>query len=1104
MKSRVMGGLLCLLLVAVVAQTEEGTKLLRFPDIYGDQVVFSYGGDLWLASTSGGTASRLTAHPGQELFARFSPDGKWIAFTGQYDGDEQVYVVPSTGGEPTRLTWYPAVGPLPPRWGYDQQVYGWTPDGEQVLFRSLRDAGGGVETKVYTVPRTGGLPKALPMPNSGAADFSPDGSKVVYSPLFRDFRHWKRYQGGWAQDLFIFDLASYDSEPVSPSIRTERDPMWIGDKIYFVSDRDDRLNIYSFDTNNGTVVQITHSDLWDVRWPSTDNQSRIVYELDGQLHILDINTGSDKAIVVTVPDDGLWKRPRHISVGDDISDFDVSPEGERAVFVARGDVFTVPIEKGPTRNLTRSSGADDRDAAWSPNGKHIAYISDASGEDEIWIIDQAGNGEATKVSSGHEAQLRSPLWSPDSTHIAFSDKDGKLFVVMVADGTEIEVADDIYGQMFDYEWSPDSGHLAFSLNNETGFSRVFIWNASGGEPHQVTSDLFSSYAPAWGTGGDYLFFISERHYVPQISDLEWNYAGNQRDGIYTLALRKDVKPLFPPESDEVKLDEKKKDDTDNADDKKASKKGKGDDKAEKKDEKKPVVIDFNGLGDRIMRVPVDPDNYTGLAAIEGHLLYSTAGPRFYGRSNLKTRKLYIFSIEDRENSEIVASGLQGWAVTTDGEKVLVQTEKGFALHDAKMKGGETKIVSTKGLEMDLVPTEEWEEIFDEAWRRFRDFFYVENMHGYDWVAIREQYRPLLEHVANRSDLNYVLTEMVSELNSGHTYIVGGDFEIPDRAPVGLPGALFELDEEAGLYRIASIYRGNNAEEKYRSPLTEVGVDAKVGDYVLAIDGVKLKGDDNPYRLLQYKTDPVTLVLNSSPSQTGARETTYEPIRSEQSLRYLGWVLGNYDKVTKMTDGKVGYLHIPDMGEDGIAEWIKWFYPQIRKQGLVVDVRGNGGGNVSQWIIERLDTKLLGTRFGRTYDPALTYPGTVFHGHMACLLSETSASDGDIFPYYFREAGLGPLIGKRSWGGVVGSNFTPLIDGGSVFVPRSATNDTEGNYIIEGIGVKPDIEVENDPKSVIEGRDPQLERAVAVILDAIEKDPMVLPTRPPDPVKTPGS
>jgi tricorn protease len=1098
-----MGGLLCLVLAAAGVQADEGTRLLRFPDIHGDEVVFSYGGDLWLASTDGGTARRLTAHPGQELFARFSPDGESVAFTGQYDGDEQVYIVPTAGGEPTRLTWYPAVGPLPPRWGYDHQVYGWTPDGEAVLFRSLRDAGGGVETKLYTVPRTGGLPEALPMPNSGAGDFSPDGSKMVYSPLFRDFRHWKRYEGGWAQDLFIFDLATYEVEPVSHTVRTERDPMWIGDKIYFASDRDDRLNLYSFDPDSGAVDQITSSDLWDVRWPSTDNISRIVYELNGQLHILNVETGDDRAITITVPDDGLWKRPRRISVADDMSGFDVSPKGERAVIVARGEVFTVPIEKGPTRNLTRSSGSDDRAATWSPDGKYIAYISDATGEDEIWIIDQAGKGEARKVTSGHTAQLRNPLWAPDSKHIAFADIYGKLFVVTVADGAEVEVADDIYGQMFDYEWSPDSGHLAFSLNNVPGMSRVFIWSVTGGEPRQVTSDLFDSYAPVWGAEGDYLYFISERYYAPQISNLEWNYAGNQRDGIYALALRKDVKPLFPPESDEVEIEEEKDEETAGTEEKKGDKKSKKDDEAEKKAEKKPVAIDFAGLGDRVMPVPVGPDNITALAAIEGHLLYSTSGPNFYGRSNAKTRKLHIYSLEDREGAEIVKSGLRAWLVTADGKKVLARTGKGLELIDAKMKGGESKPVSTQGLEMDLVPTEEWEEIFDEAWRRFRDWFYAENMHGYDWVAIREQYRPQLEHVAHRSDLNYVLSEMVSELNAGHTYIMGGEWEVPERAPVGLPGATFELDEDAGLYRIAVIYRGHNEETKYRSPLTEVGVDAKVGDYVLAIDGIELKGDDNPYRLLQYKTDPVTLTLNSAPDTGGARETTYEPLRSEASLRYLRWVLRNYDKVTEMTDGKVGYLHIPDMGAPGIAEWIKWFYPQIRKQGLVVDARGNGGGNVSQWIIERLDSKLLGTRFGRTYDPPGTYPGTVFYGHMACLVSETSASDGDIFPYYFREAGLGPLIGKRSWGGVVGGSTLPLVDGG-VFVPRSATNDVDGNYIIEGHGVEPDIEVENDPKSVIEGRDPQLERAVAEILAAMERDPKVLPTRPADPVKTPGS
>ncbi len=568
-----------------------------------------------------------------------------------------------------------------------------------------------------------------------------------------------------------------------------------------------------------------------------------------------------------------------------------------------------------------------------------------------------------------------------------------------------------------------------------------------------------------------------------------------------MALRKDVKPLLPPQSDEVKIEG---DDDEAEDDKKADKKADKDGKDDKKakDEKpEPIVIDFNGLASRVIRIPVEGENYNSLAAIEGHLLYGSNSAFFYGRGG-RSSQLHIFSFEDRKASKLVDSNVRGWALSANGKKILVSAKGGLKLYDAKPKAGEPKAVSTSNLKMDLVPAEEWAEVFDEAWRRFRDYFYVDNMHGYDWKAIGEQYRAQLEHVAHRSDLNYVISEMISELGAGHTYVTGGDYEIPKRAKVALPGALFEVDPDSGLYRIARIYRGHNEETKYRSPLTEVGVNISAGAYLLAIDGKKLLATDNPYRLLQNKTDPVTFTVNSTPSLEGAREESFEAVTRESSLRYLQWVLANYDKVTEMTDGRVGYMHIPDMGGDGAAEFIKWFYPQIRKEGFVVDVRGNGGGNISQWIIERLDSKLLGTRFSHTSDIPTTYPGTVFHGHLACLLSETSASDGDIFPHYFRAAGLGPLIGKRSWGGVVGGGGTGLIDGGSVFVPRSSTNNAEGEYIIEGYGVNPDIEVENDPKSVIEGQDKQLERAVAEILAAMERDPKSLPTRPADPIKTP--
>jgi len=1094
-----------LILATTVVADDGGTRLLRYPDIHGDTVVFAYGGDLWTASTDGGNASRLTAHPGQEVFPRFSPDGQWIAFTGQYDGDEQVYVIPSTGGEPKRLTWYPAQGPLPPRWGYDNLVFGWTRDGGAVLFRSLRDAGGGSEGRLYTVPLTGGLPTALPMPTSGAGDFSPDGTRMVYSPLFRDFRHWKRYQGGWAQNLYLFDLASSEITPIAHSARTERDPMWIGDTVYFVSDRDDRLNLFKADPTTGEVEQLTTHDPWDLRWPATDHQSRIVYELNGQLRIFDVATTSDEALTITVPDDGLWKRTKRISVAQNVRDYSLSPKGERALFVARGDIFSAPIEKGRTRNLTRSPGVHDRVASWSPDGAHIAYISDASGEDELWIVDQNATEPARQLTDGHSARLFDLAWSPKGDRIAFNDYLGRLSVVTVDGGVETLVADDIRGAIGDFEWSPHGGHLAFSLRNDAGISRIHIWSVATGELHQATSDYFSSTNPAWSPDGDYLFYVSERSYVPQISNLEWNYAGNRRDGIFGVALRKDVEPLFPPENDEVSV---KKDDDEDADEEKPNgkkDKGKKDDDSDEDngdEEKAPITIDFDGIDERVMRVPVDADNYTGMAAVEDHLVYATTPPFFYGPISGGDAILHIYSLEDREASELLAD-FQGGALSADGKKFLTRAGGGFKLYDVKTGGGKPKSVLTSGLEMDLDPVAEWEAIFNETWRLFRDYFYVENMHGYDWQALGDQYRTWLPHVAHRSDLNYVLSEMVSELNIGHTYVAGGDFEIPDRAPAGLPGARFELDEDADRYRVASIFRGQNEEPKYRSPLTEVGVDLSVGDYILAIDGIPLEGSDNPYRLLQHLTGSVVLTANSSPETEGAREVTYVPIRSESSLLYLDWVLGNLDRVTEMTDGKVGYFHIPDMGPDGIAEFIKWFYPQIRKEGLVVDVRGNGGGNVSAMIIERLNREVMGTRFGRTSDLPGTYPREAYHGNMVCLISETSASDGDIFPHYFREAGLGPIIGKRTWGGVVGGGNIGLIDGGAVFVPRSATNDRDGEYIIEGIGVAPDIEVTNDPASVLAGSDPQLERGIAEVLKAMEADPKKLPERPADPVKTPG-
>jgi tricorn protease len=1098
-------------LVALAAPAAAQTKLLRFPDIHGDRVAFVYAGDVWTASADGGPAVRLTTHPGQELFPKFSPDGQWIAFTGQYDGDEQVYVIPTAGGAPKQLTYYPANGPLPPRWGYDNQVYDWTADGKSVLFRSMRDGWELSDTQLFLVSVDGGLPTALPMPTSGAGDFSPDGKSVVYSPLTRDFRSWKRYQGGWAQDLFIFDLASHDVRRVTDDPRTDRDPMWIGDTIYFASDRSGTLNLYAYDTGSGDTRELTSSTRWDVRWPSDDGAGRIVYELGGELEVLDLASGQSRRLAIDVPTDALPTRPSRISVADDVEDFGLSPKGERALFAARGDVFTVPIENGPVRNLTHSSGAHDKAAAWSPDGSKIVYVSDASGEEELYLVNQDGSGEPEQLTTDLAMMLYQPVWSPDSTKLAFSDKEGRLRVLTVGDRSLRQIADSPAGPIGDAAWAPDSAHLAFSMPDATGFSSLYVWSQNDGETRRVTAEIFHEFAPAWGPKGDYLFYLSDRSFAPQIGSFEFNYVVDRESGIYALALRDDVEPLLPPESDEVTIDgedeEDEKEETATEPMKRpSSASAESNDKAEDEEDEKeaaePIRIDWDGLAERVVQIPVPFENYQFVAAAPGKLVYAEGDPFYYGRSDGPGGvRVHTFDLAERE-AKMLADNVQGGDLSEDGKKLLVRQPGGYKLYD--LSGGEPKPVSTDGLEVWRDPKAEWAQIFGEVWRRYRDFFYVENMHGYDWQALREQYAPLLEYVGHRSDLNYVISEMIAELSTSHSYIAGGDYEVPDRPSVALPGARFELDPAANRYRISRVFEGQNEEPKYRSPLEEIGVDVKVGDYVLEIDGEELLGTDNPYRLLRFKADrPVELTLNTRPTLDGARQVTFEPITDEDSLIYLDWVSHNRRKVDEMTGGRVGYIHIPDMGGDGIWEFIKHFYGQIRKEGLVIDVRNNGGGNVSQMILERLQRKLLGVDFARTSELASTYPGTVFYGHLVCLINENSASDGDIFPAMFREAGLGPLIGKRTWGGVVGiSGHGPLIDGGQVFVPEFASASAEGEWIIEGHGVDPDIEVDNGPKALLEGRDPQLERGIQVLMKEIEEHPVHLPERPAPPVKTP--
>lgn len=1105
-----------LLTLALIASSTaySQTKLLRFPDIRADRVVFTYGGDLWTASSGGGMATRLTSHPGVELFGKFSPDGKWIAFTGQYDGDEQIYVVPTTGGEPRQLTFYPARGPLPPRWGWENQVYGWSKDGKQIYFRSSRDSWSVGIARLYSVSIDGGPAEALPMPSAGSGDYSPSGDEMVYSPQSRDFRSEKRYGGGQANQLYIFDLKSRNAKKITEGPRATRDAMWVGDTIFFNSDRDGHFNLYAYNVSSGRTNQVTTNRQYDVRWPSSDNENHIVYELNGELQVFDTRNRKSTPISISVPDEGIARRPSRVPAGNLIQGVGLSPKAERVLFAARGDIFSAPIEKGPTRNLTHSSGSFDKWPSWSPDGSQVAFVSDMSGEEEVYIAAQDGSKPAEQITRGGSAMRYQPDWAPDGKRLAFSDKDGKVYVITLADRKVTEIADARRGQVRDYVWSPRGNFLAFTMPNENQFSSIYVWSAADNQLRRITDDTVNSYNPAWDPQGNYLYFLSDREFLPQLSSVEFNFATNRMTYIYAMALRKDVKHPFPPESDEVTIaksaDEGPKPAASPAGSPTGDAPATPSPEAAKPADTAPkppanLTIDFDGISNRVARAPIGADNYFGLSTKPGHLLYVVGGAGYYGRQGDRTANLKLYSLKDRKETTL-AEDIRGYVIADDGSKVLVAQGPAattYNLYDATPTGDRSrKAVSTSGLYVDRVPAEEWEQIFNEVWRRYRDWFYVSNMHGFDWVALREQYKPLLKYVAHRSDLNYVIHEMISELTVQHAYIDGGDFQIPPRPRFGLPGARFELDRQAGRYRIAKIFTGDNEEDLYRSPLTEVGVNASVGDYVLAIDGEELKATDDPYRLLKNKADnPVQLTLNKTPTMQGARTVSYRPITDESNLVYLDWIALNREKVSKATNGRVGYLHLPDMGTNGIREFIKWYYPQLNKEGLIVDVRANGGGNVSRMIIERLRRKVLALGYSRTNDDATTYPDGVFIGPMVSILDENSGSDGDIFPAMFREAGLGPLIGKRSWGGVVGiTNRGGLIDGGVVNVPEFGFASKNGEWVIEGYGVDPDIEVDNDPQSVLAGKDPQLERAIAEVMAKL-KSPVKLPGKPAPPVKT---
>ncbi len=1062
---------------------EDGeTRLLRFPAIHGDQVVFTYAGDLYTVNAKGGTARRLTSHPGFEMFPRFSPDGSQVAFTAQYDGNTEIFVVPSQGGEPKRLTYTATLGrdEVSDRMGPNNIVIGWTPDGKNILFRSRMRSFNDFIGQLYTVSVEGGLPQQLPLPRGGFASYSADGKKLAYNRVFREFRTWKRYRGGMADDVWLYDFDTKKTTQLTNEPAQDIIPMWVGDRIYFISDRgaEKRFNLYSLDPATKKTERHTNFTDFDIKFPSA-SQDAIVFENGGYVYRFDVKSGKAAKVPVKILEDRLGARGLFTDVSKSIAGYEVSPDGKRALLSARGDIFTVPAGEGVTLNLTRTPGVHDRSPKWSPDGKSVAFISDATGEDEIHVGPADGRTPAKPITHGADTYKYELSWSPDSKKILWNDKKLRLQFVDV-ETKKVTLVDQAKAwEIRQFVWSPDSKWIAFVRDDVDTLNKIVFYSVANGKSTAITNGWYSATSPAFSADGKYLFFVSARDFNPIYSSTEWNHAYRDMDRVYFVTLAKGTpNPLTP------------KFDAGAAPRKKDEKKG------DKKEEKKPTVpdvkVDLDGIGNRVVVLPGRAANYGGLSAA-GNAVY------YYRRGGGSPPQLYVFDLGTKKETGLGSVG--GYDISADGKKMIVHKDGKYGIIDLP-KGpisiGES--LNLAGLTVELDRRAEWKQMFNECWRQMRDFFYDPNLHGVDWQAVRKKYEPLVAHVANRADLTYIIGEMVSELNAGHLYVGGGELNEVRKITQGLLGAEYTRDDKSGFYQITRVLPGENWNSKRRAPLTEVGVNIKAGDWIVAINDQPTSGVKNINELLVNTAGrAVLLSVNSKPSAEGARRVVVTPTSSEGDLYYYAWVQENIKKVSDASDGKIGYLHIPDMQQAGLNEFAKHFYPQLKKEALIVDVRGNGGGNVSPMIIERLRRKAAMVGIARNTEPTVDPSGT-FVGPMACLINEYSASDGDIFSYRFRHNKLGPLIGKRTWGGVVGIRGSlPLLDGGTLSKPEFSRYDLAGTeWIMENKGVSPDIVVDNDPAKEFAGDDQQLDKAIQVLMEELKKHPPKKVTHPPYP------
>lgn len=1055
-------------------------RLLRYPDINGSKIVFVYSGDIWSVDANGGDAKRLTSHDGLELFPKISPDGRWIAFSAEYSGSRQIWVMPSEGGTARQLTYYNSYGVMPPRGGYDNVVLDWTPDSKQIMIRANRTPFGERNGKYFLVSLDGGLEKPLPIINGGFAVLSPDAQQVCFTPVDREFRTWKRYKGGRATELWTYNLKDNTSEQITHFVGTDQWPTWIGDNIYYASDRDLKLNIYKYNTKTKQDEQLTFHKEFDVMWPSGRN-GQIAYENGGSLYKLNTATGKSEKVSVNINFDNTNLLPYYKNVKEDIHSYTVSPTGKRALFDARGDIFSVPSENGVIENLTQTPNIREIYPAWSPNGKNIAYYSDANGEYEMYLLENKKGATPRQITSGSKAWKYGAEWSPNSRYLVYSDRTLNLYLVDTQTGKQSVIDHAETDEITTYAFSPDSQWITYTKEGGNGQPTLWVYNIPAGKASQLLNTTFGNVQPVFSRCGKFIFFVSNRDFNLAFSSFEFNYLYNNASKIYAVALKDDGSRLVNVKNDEETVAEDKKIEE-------PKKAGKAKVEAPKKEETVSVSIDFNGIDNRVMALPMDAADYSIVGSVEGGLLYTAKD------------KLMRYSIAD-EKAEEIMDGTRYATVTADGKMFLYRSKGDFGIAKVTpgQKAGAGKLNLDK-LELKIFPHQEWNQIYTDAWRIFRDYFYVSNMHGVDWNAVKAQYGALVPYVASRFDLDYILNEVVSEANAGHAYVDWGDIKRVKRVETGLLGAQLVADNTTGRYKIAKIYQGENWNPERRSPLTEQGVDVKEGDYLISINGKDITTKVNPYEFLENLANVnVEIAVSATGNLSGVRTSTVKPIESELELMHLDWVNERRAMVDKLSGGRIGYIYLPNTAIEGNRELHRGMYAYNDKDALIIDDRYNGGGFIPDRMIEMIGRRNLVYWYRNGLKPMKT-PGVAHNGPKVMLINGYSSSGGDALPYFFRKTGQGKLIGTRTWGGLVGiSGNAGLVDGGSLSVPRFGIYDENGQWIVEGEGVSPDIEVVDRPEKLAKGEDPCIERAVEELLKELNAHPVkkVTPPAAPD-------